>query len=357
MSGSNTKMNIILKSILISLLSVVCLVSKSNSMPTYPKCYVYFVVNINDFHHVDLSAAYLNKILDLFSRYNLGIDLYFTEPVLKAFNRKHPELIERIKGYPLATINYHVRQPHPCDENMLRLADQGGRCRALESLNYEYLVKKISEFESHELVVEDYDFKSATYCPHYNQAVIGGFDYVKEVFKTTPIFSGANMEGVARKVLMAILKSKGLQGIVIHHRGRPPFEVNTPFRRVLGLLERPAEVSLVIPDIYRVPSPYGRPPDPYGIFLSQLASFSPYQRPVFGNVLVHDFDFYHRGVWYDDQRLAMRFGDWQKSAQEQALFWRTYEYLVKSLASNREIKVVNAKDIMVMSEQFSSKRP
>ena len=319
------------------------------NMPGDSGSYAYFVVNISDFKHVDLSAAYINKIVDLFKRYNIGVDLYFTEPVLKALSRTHPELIEKIKGYPLAAINYHVRPPHPCDENILRLRGPDGLCRPLDSLDFGYVLKQINEFESHALVVHDYDFKfrNSPYCPHYNPNEVGGFDYVKQVFHTTPIFSGSNALGPAREALMTVLHNKGLKGYVAHHVGGP--DKTTVFRTSYGLLERPSDFGFVFSTIAGAPNPYQ-------IFVSRMRSVAGGPRPIFGAVLVHDFDFYDRGVWFDEDMSNRRFGHWQKSAQEQSAFWQAYENLVAAIAADKGIRVVNARDVVTMAEQFFPQR-
>lgn len=317
------------------------MVANPQSGPANPKAYVYFALNINDFRHVDQSAAYVGRILDLFSRDHLGIDLYFTEPVLKAFQRYHPELIDRIKGYPQATINYHIRPPHPCI--LLRLRDQSGQCRPLASFGYGYLRREISNFESYELVVNDYHFPSRDYCPHYNPARVGGVDYVKQVFGTTPIFGGRVPDPAALRVWASVLKGKGVQGIVAPPEGGAGG--NQPFRMVYGLLARPADFDC----------PFSRiadTPNPYQALISRLPRFSGYPRPIFGNVLAHDYEFYHRGDWLSDELPAHRFGDWRKSGQEQAAYWRAYENLVKGLAANPEIRIINAKDLVAMSGRF-----
>jgi hypothetical protein len=321
-------------------------VTIANGMQTDPKGYVYFVLNISDFRHVDLSAAYIGRIIDLFSRYNLGVDLYFTEPVLKAFQRDHPQLLTKIKAYPRATINYHIRPPHPCDHAMLRLPDHGDHCRPLSDLDTAFVQKELNNFESYELVVHDYDFRSRNYCPHYNAARIGGFDYVRQVFGTTPIFIGRVGDDLAQRMWAAVLKGKGAKGIVAPQKFGGGG--NQPFRIVHGLLSRPADFDCIFPEIAG-----GR--NPYEIFRSKLRHSPPLSRPIFGNVLVHDYDFYHRGIWMDDETPTRKFGDWRKSGQEQAHFWRAYEQLVEALARDQEIRVVNAKELIALGERFQQK--
>jgi hypothetical protein len=143
-------------------------------------------------------------------------------------------------------------------------------------------------------------------------------------------------------VLASVLKGKGARGIVAPQGGGDGG--NQPFRIVDGLLARPADFDCIFFEIAGASSPYEA-------FRSRLRPFSHYVRPIFGNVLVHDFDFYHRGEWTNDEIPTRRFGDWRKSGQEQADFWRAYENLVKALAGNQEIRVINAQDLMAMAER------
>jgi hypothetical protein len=339
---------IFLKYCLMVLLLILSLITEINAqvMQINPRAYVYFVLNISDFRHVDLSAAYIDKIINLFSRCNIGIDLYFTEPVLKAIQREHPEIINKIKLFPQATINYHIRPPHPCDQSILRLADQNGQCRPLAVLDPAYIQRELNNFESHELIINDYDFRSRNYCPHYNPAEIGGFDYVKQVFETMPIFTGRVADDQARMALAAVLKGKGAKGIVAPQKfwggGNQPFGI------VQGLLTRPADFDCIFSEIAGAYNSYEA-------FQSKLQPLSHLPRPIIGNVLVHDFDFYHRGDWLDDERPIQKFGDWKKSTQEQADFWRAYENLVEELARSQQIIIINAQELIKLGERAYQK--
>ena len=310
---------------------------------TPPKSYVYFVMNINDYYHSDHSAYYVSKAIDLFNYYNIGLDLYFTEPVLKAYEKNHPETIEKIKNSPLMTINYHFRRPHPCDSYIKRLPDENGVCKDFDDFDYEYIVDKISDFESYELVVDDYNFKMKDYCPYYNKNKIGGFDYVKSVFSTAPLFSGSQ---VLKNIHMGVLKNKGLKGYVAYHSGQT--EKDSPFKESLGLLERPSDFSIVFERVIESGSIYDH-------FISEIQQFSDYDRPLFVNVLIHDYEFYRMGAYYTKGPKLPNgtiSEQWEKTKDEQEYYWQTYEDLVKSFVNNNEVKIITAKNIMDMNEKY-----
>lgn len=316
--------------------------------PPDPKCYVYYVLNISDFRHVDLSAAALQRLLELFRRHQLGLDLYFTEPVLKALERHHPGLLAQIKAYPKATINYHLRPPHPCDRAILRLPGPDGRCRPLADLDRAYVRQELNRFESFELVVQDYDFRAKNFCPRYNPAHRGGFDYVRQVFGVTPIFLGRVGDPLAQQLWAEVLRGKGAQGIVAPLPGGDGHR--QPFRRVHGLLARPADFDCIFSEIAGAPNPYAA-------FLARARQVPPLSRPIFGNVLVHDYDFYHRGTWTDDEEPTRKFGHWKKSAQEQAQFWQAYEQLVAALARDPGTRIINAQDILALGQRYLHQEP
>ena len=312
-----------------------------------PKAYVYFVVNLNDFRHNDYSAEYLSKIIDLFNKHNIGLDLYFTEPVLKAYEKEHPEIVEKIKKSQNITINYHVRLPHPIDEHILKLPDDNGECKKITEYDINYVIDKIKEFESHELVVDDYDFKDKNYCPHYDENKIGGYDYVKRVFNTDPIFTGVNIGGPPREAFLKVLKEKGITGYVAYHMGET--DKNNPLKYSQGLLERPSDFGIQFEK-----SVSG---DSYQEFTDSLNNFSDYNRTVFANVIVHEHEFYHNGVWYVDDIIKdgkLIKNGWEKTKAEQDKYWESYERLVLSIINNPSVKVVNAKDIMEMAEKSAT---
>ncbi|MCL4261408.1 MAG: hypothetical protein KJZ52_12365, partial [Anaerolineales bacterium] len=74
--------------------------------------YISFIINVHDWTHPDESADILLQLVDLFEKYNVRGDFYFTAEITRELAENHPEVIERLKNSNM-TISYHVRPPHP----------------------------------------------------------------------------------------------------------------------------------------------------------------------------------------------------------------------------------------------------
>src|SRR3989304_318111 len=123
------------------------LISKKSSN----KSYVTFVVNVNDYLDEVSSAETLNKLVDIFNKYNVKADFYFTETVLKAHVEKYPELIEKIKNSKNIGIGYHFRPPHPAYDKEIKKVMFNEECRETYKLSYSEMLEILSKFESYEL--------------------------------------------------------------------------------------------------------------------------------------------------------------------------------------------------------------
>lgn len=74
--------------------------------------YISFIINVHDWTHPSESADTLLRLVDLFERYNLRGDFYFTAEVTRTYVEERPDVIERFKNSNM-TISYHIRPPHP----------------------------------------------------------------------------------------------------------------------------------------------------------------------------------------------------------------------------------------------------
>lgn len=340
---------------------------KENIDSSPPRVYAYFVLNVNDYKNSD-GAQYVSKIIDLFNKYSIGLDLYFTEPVLKYYEKSHPQVIEKIKNSSLVTVNYHVRDPHPLGEHMVRLADKNGICRNLnyfKNIDFKYFKEELKKFESYELVTDNYDFKfkSRKYCPHYNMKERGGYEYVKSLFGRPPLFLGFSAEGFIKKTYLDVLKKKGLRGYVVHRSGKNNFEDN-PFSQRYGLLERPADFGIRLQDMFKVDvksfdfeskNRIIKIKDPYNKIISETQKISNHSRPLFVSIVVHDYDFYRYAVWYNNKVMlpnGILSDKVERTEKDKELFWRTYQDLIKSMVRNNEIKIITAKEILNMNEKY-----
>ncbi|MCD6245181.1 MAG: alpha/beta fold hydrolase, partial [Candidatus Korarchaeota archaeon] len=207
--------------------------------PDDPQFYVYFAVNVNDYYDPDLCAETLNRLLDIYTKYGVRADFYFTGPVLKALVETRPEVIERIKDENMG-INYHIRPPHPACDSSISQAYYKGKCRRIQDLFYEEKVDLLEKFESFALITEGYSPDKKDFCSTYREGEVGGYDYVKEVFGVAPVISGLNTRDEdLKRAELEVLRRKGLRMYIASHTGGTnpmnPFEVS------YGLLERPSD--------------------------------------------------------------------------------------------------------------------
>lgn len=105
------------------------------------KGYISFPINIHDFLHIDQSADLSIRLVDLFEKYNVRGDFYFTAPITHYFVEKRPDIIKRVRESNM-TISYHVRPPYPI---------YVGFSEKLEKLDSEELMQALRDCETYRL--------------------------------------------------------------------------------------------------------------------------------------------------------------------------------------------------------------
>ncbi len=312
--------------------------------PDEPRYYVYFAVNVNDHYDPDLCAETLDRLLDIYEASGVRADFYFTGPALRALQETHPDVIERIREMSMG-VNYHVRPPHPAS-SLISLAYYQGRCVRLEDLAYEEKVKLLREFESHALMVEEYLPDKRNFCSRHGDGP-GGYEYVKEVFGTAPVIAGiGSRDEEIRRAELQVLREMGLEMYVSSHVGGTP--PDNPFRVSYGLLERPSDFGFTFVSKLEDSGYDGR------CMAELLFNSAPtgYGRPLFGAVLVHDYDFYKRN-WLKTPLLGE---ENYYPANERERRFRAYEELVRTIASWPRVKVIIGSDIVEMYRRYASIR-
>jgi hypothetical protein len=100
-----------------------------------------FSINVQDFSYPDLSAATVQRIVELHERYRLPVDIYLTDTMLDLYQASYPALMSKLTGSPYVGLNYHMRPPKPYYLNYdwaglgaLPLAEQTARIQAYESV-------------------------------------------------------------------------------------------------------------------------------------------------------------------------------------------------------------------------------
>lgn len=316
-----------------------------------------FAVNVHDWTHPAESAAILLKLVDLFEKYGVRGDFYFTPEITRELVEKHPEVIERLKNSNM-TISYHVRPPHPL---------YTGFDARLKELDDAALYQTLLDYETYALDLETGDL---------DRSRPGGYSYVAQVFGRTPVAASAptserRIKDVGQKVYAAL----GARMTVLYHEEGTKLE--QPFEYVNGLLVRPSDFSVtrVTPidgtDNFWwnfMTKPNAAEYNPTALLQTLLAKWeqqtgsSPYSRAPFITSLIHENNFYHSGAegWTSiyfslegGKRGAPLPPPWNlaapdpsrlRSQSEQAAILAAYEELIAYAAAN--LRVVTSEDIL-----------
>ncbi|WP_284618171.1 hypothetical protein [Aquabacterium humicola] len=102
--------------------------------------FVSFSINVQDFSYPEMSAATVQRIVDLHEQYRLPVDIYLSDTMLDLYQRDFPALMGRLTGSPYVGLSYHIRPPKPYYLNYdwaglaaLPQAEQVSRIKAYES--------------------------------------------------------------------------------------------------------------------------------------------------------------------------------------------------------------------------------
>ncbi|MBM3123963.1 MAG: hypothetical protein FJZ87_02695 [Chloroflexi bacterium] len=323
--------------------------------------YISFIINVHDWTHPDESADILLQLVDLFERYNVRGDFYFTAEITRELAEKHPEVIERLKNSDM-TISYHVRPPHPL---------YTGFDSRLKNLSDDELYQTLLDYETYALDLETGEL---------DKSQPGGYAYVAQVFGRNPVVVPApNNDPRIRDAAQRVYASLGAQMTLLYHESGTKLE--QPYEYVNGMLVRPSDFSVT-----RVTSVDGSESfwwnfmsssdaenyNPTTMLQDQLeewvrqTSSLPASRAPFITALIHENNFYRSGAegWtsiYFDMNGAKK-GDpitapWDLSAQDpsrlraeedQAAIFAAYEELVAYAAAN--LTVVTSEDIVKMAK-------
>ncbi len=310
--------------------------------PEEPQFYVYFAVNVNDYYDPDLCAETLNRLLDIYTEHGIRADFYFTGPVLKALVETHPEVVERIKDEGMG-INYHIRPPHPACDSFISQAYYKGKCRKIQDLSYEEKLDLLDKFESFSLVIDGYSPDKKDFCPAYREGEVGGYEYVKGVFGKAPVISGLNTrDDDLKRAELEVLRRKELKMYVASHAGGT--DPANPFEVSYGLLERPSDFGF----------PFASKLKEAGYDGEKIAEIffksapSDHERPLFGGILVHDYDFFKKS-WL---RTPLMGEENYYTKEERERRFQAYEEMVKAILSRPGVKVIIGEDFIEMYERY-----
>jgi acetyl esterase/lipase/peptidoglycan/xylan/chitin deacetylase (PgdA/CDA1 family) len=315
--------------------------------------YMTFAVNSHDWTHGGESAQTLTRLVDLFEKYQVRGDFYFTAELTRKLATEHPEVIERLRKSNM-TISYHTRPPHPA---------YPGFDRRLNGLDDAALRQAL-------LDAETYRLDPAT--AELDRSQPGGYRYVAQVFGRMPVVASApNPDPRIRDAQEQIYAWLGAKVTVRYHEEGTA--IDKPFEFVNDLLVRPSDFSIT-----RVTLDGGRQNfwwnltqsadserfRPVRLLEERLADWerrSPGRLPLI-TALIHDNNFARSGpegwssIYFtmiggergdplpppydlrapDPSRL--------RSGREQAAIWAAYEEMVAFAA--RELTVVTSEDLL-----------
>lgn len=331
----------------------------SHLTPETP-AYISFIINVHDWTHPDESADILLQLVDLFEKYNVRGDFYFTAEITRELAENHPEVIERFKNSNM-TISYHVRPPHPL---------YTGFDSRFDGLSDDALYQTLLDYETYALNPETGEL---------DRSQPGGYAYVAQVFGRNPIVAPAPNDGNLKDAAQKVYASLGAQMTLLYHEEGTKLE--QPFEFVNGLLVRPSDFSVTrvtsVDDSDRfwwnfVTSPDAATYNPTKMLQDQLTEWQrqtgslPYSRAPFITALIHENNFSRSGPegwksFYYEMDGAKK-GDplsppydlsapdpsRERTEADKAAIFAAYEEMVAYAAAN--LTVVTSEDIVEMAK-------
>lgn len=319
------------------------------------QAYISLPINIHDFRHPKESAELLNKLIDLYEKYNVKGDFYLTAPSLKAYEQHTPQFIEKLKNSKYIDISYHVRPPHAA------YRDFGF---SLEGLNPNKIKSTLEDYENYELDM-------ATGKLNYDK--LGGYSYVKSILGAIPVAVASPAENQEIKTIhYQVFKEMGAKVVVAYHEGKT--KIDKPYKYTEGLLNRPSDFSITkaitadlnINNVWwnLLDSEHKDKVNPTNYLKNKLTNWNE-DRAAFALLLIHENNFYYKGatpwagIYYNDRQKTkpkqapfnLNNTDWfiKRSQNEQGLILAAYEEFVVYVAKNHN--VVTSLDIWELSNQ------
>jgi hypothetical protein len=292
--------------------------------------------------------------VNIFEKYNVRGDFYFTAEITRQYAEKRPDVIERIKNSNM-TVSYHVRPPHPLYTNF---------DSQLRGLSDEALYQTLLDYETYAL-----DLSTG----QLDRSRPGGYTYVAQVFGRNPVVAPApNNDRRIKETAQKVYASLGAKMTLLYHEEGT--DVNQPFQYVNGLLVRPSDFSVTrIPGSENfwwnvISHPDGGQYLPVNLLQTGLADWESHNHPrePFITALIHENNFSRSGpegwtgIYFEVKRKdhvvplsppydlnAVDPSTLRADSEKQAIF-DAYEALVAYAASH--LKVVTSEDIVLLAD-------
>lgn len=322
-----------------------------------PSAYISFIINVHDWIHADESADILLKLVDLFEKYNVRGDFYFTAEVTRKLVEERPDVIERFKNSDM-TISYHIRPPHPL---------YTGFDSRLQNLSDTELHQTLLDYETYALDLETGDL---------DRSQAGSYTYVAQVFGRNPVVAAApNNDQRIKDTAQKIYASLGAQMTILYHEEGT--KVEQPYEYVNGMLVRPSDFSVTRTTSIDgsdnfwwnfMSKPNAEEYNPTKMLQSQLAEWESrnYGRAPFITSLIHENNYYRSGaeawssIYFTMEKgqktdpllppFDLNAPDPSKlrSPEEQQSIFAAYEELVAYAAAH--LTVVTSEDILKLAK-------
>lgn len=326
--------------------------------------YFTFAINCHDWLNIDQSNATLNALVDIFEKYGVKADFYFTPTLGHYYEDNHPELIARLISTQMG-IGFHLRAPHPYGHTTTALYAKLRAAADPAAAIYDVESQRL-DLTTGELIADQ----------------PGGLLYIKKLFGISPSVASPSYlgnQGSDKALLEAAYElyyQEGARMIVANHEGGT--SLDNPYAYAGKMLKRPSHFSVT-----RWDSADGKHTDSFWwnhMSDQYAADFDPTQRlkdeiaklptsggPLFGQSLIHENNYYLANtpwgpIFYEDKNKTIEksppfdlsaTAPWIKARDQadQTAILQKYEALVAYVASQPRIKVITAKQVVELAEQ------
>ena len=293
--------------------------------------YVMFTLNTQEFIYLDECVETVNRVIDIHEEYQVPVDIYLTEDIIRDYETSAPELIERLKESDMVAVSYHTRPPRPYN---LAAYDFIG----MDELPPDELYETLLDYEEHAVDRETGETTEDE----------GGYEHVKEVIGYAPIVVGMPIgieEKEMRNALAEIYKQKGATFVVMHR------DVDLGEQHY-GFFVRPEHIEVKL---------FEHVGEDAVSLIETLWEESTFPTPTFMSIKVHDNDFIATAsAWtsiylkqkppYDLER-----GKTERellSEEESREMWTLYEDSVKYVSEHPELyTAINAFDLSALLKE------
>ncbi len=185
-----------------------------------PPVKVLFTLNTHDWTHPDLSLDSIRTQIAVHEKYNIPLDVYFTDPAFQMVVASAPDLLAKLKSNPLFAVSYHLRPPTPYASGAADFVHLG-------TMSDTDAKATVVEYEEHRLDVE-----WGTTLP----SEPGGYQFVKDTIGYAPVIVGS--AAVRPDIVSTVYKDKGAT-FAVSHKGKI-----TLGEKLYGLYLRPEDKEL-----------------------------------------------------------------------------------------------------------------